>query len=148
MWDAFGKGGIHYLMFHLFFFKDSLFAFVECVATILSSTLQLLWPMHKDVSVICHFSDISRAASSQIYAISSFSRFLLKVESCFTSYFWNKQDRIWLTDSWTTAELTTRAIRVQASTVSFPCSGNLTYNSILERLARIWTLDHTSKNLA
>jgi hypothetical protein len=35
-------------------------------------------------------------------------------------YFWTRLDRSWLTVSWTSAELTISAIRIQGSVVSLP----------------------------
>jgi len=73
---------------------------------------------NKDASVICHFSDVSRAASSLMWAISSLSKFLFAFDSSFSSYFWTIPDKIWLTVSWTIAVLTDSAIRIQVSMAS------------------------------
>ena len=49
----------------------------------------------KAIVIFRPISDVSRAASSLMWAISSLSKFLLKFDSSFTSYFWTRPDRIW-----------------------------------------------------
>ena len=85
---------------------------------------------NNDASVICHFSDVSRAASNLMCANSSLSMFSSVFDFCFSSCLLMRSDTIWLTASWTTAELTISAIRIQASIASLPCSGNAVYKSV------------------
>ena len=72
-------------------------------------------------SMISHLSDVSRAASSLMWAMSSLSKFLFAFDSSFSSYFWTRLDRIWLTVSWTIAGPTDSAIRIQAFGASLAC---------------------------
>jgi hypothetical protein len=95
--------------------------------------------------VICHFSDVSRAASSLMFAISSLSRFLFALDSSLTSYFLTRLDRSWLTVSWTSAELTISAIRISSiRSIPSPLHKNSTYTTIHERL-NIGTLDQKQR---
>uniref|UniRef100_A0A0A8XY46 Uncharacterized protein n=1 Tax=Arundo donax TaxID=35708 RepID=A0A0A8XY46_ARUDO len=53
-------------------------------------------------------------------AISSLSKFSFVFDSSFSSYLLTRPDSTWLTVSWTTAELTISAIRIQVSVTPYP----------------------------